>query len=101
MPFAWFTADEAYGQAGYPREWLETRDVFYLLATRCDQQITTRADTLVAEFAASAWQRLSVGAGAHGPREFDWARRQISRWRRRSQYRARLSHYRRRGHPLT
>lgn len=24
-----------------------------------------------------------------------------SRWRRRSQYRARLSHYRRRGHPLT
>jgi hypothetical protein len=23
---------------------------------------------------ARAWQRLSAGAGAHGPREFDWAR---------------------------
>ncbi len=24
-----------------------------------------------------SWQRLSVGAGAHGPRGFDWAHRQI------------------------
>ncbi|WP_433662417.1 IS701 family transposase [Nocardia sp. CA-128927] len=83
VPFRWFTADEAYGQAGYLRDWLEERDVFYVMATRCDQQITTRADrsaradALVAEFKASTWQRLSVGAGAHGPREFDWARRQI------------------------
>ncbi|MFF5037556.1 IS701 family transposase [Nocardia salmonicida] len=83
VPFAWFTADEAYGQAGYLREWLESRDVSYVLATRCDQRVATRADRvarvdeLVAEFAAGAWQRLSVGAGAHGPREYDWARRQI------------------------
>ncbi|WP_429429129.1 IS701 family transposase [Nocardia sp. GAS34] len=83
IPFAWFTADEAYGQAGYLRDWLEDHDVFYVMATRCDQQVTTRADrvaradVLVGEFAAASWQRLSVGAGAHGPREFDWARRQI------------------------
>src|SRR5436305_4795713 len=74
VPFAWFTADEAYGQAGYLRDWHEDRDVFYVMATRCDQQVTTRADRsarpdeLVGEFAATAWQRLSVGAGAHGPR---------------------------------
>lgn len=83
VPFAWFTADEAYGQAGYLRDWCEDHDVFYVLATRCDQQVSTRADRvaradeLVAEFGDRAWQRLSVGAGAHGPRVYDWARRQI------------------------
>lgn len=34
VSFAWFTADEAYGQAGYLREWLEDHDVFYVMATR-------------------------------------------------------------------
>ncbi|MBF6298327.1 hypothetical protein IU459_12330 [Nocardia amamiensis] len=51
--------------------------MFYVMATRCDQQLTTRADEPVAEFGAASWQRLSTGAGAHGPREYDWARRQI------------------------
>ena len=83
VPFGWFTADEAYGQAGYLRDWCEDHDVFYVMATRCDHQMTTRADrvaradVLVAEFGDRTWQRLSVGAGAHGPREYDWARRQI------------------------
>jgi SRSO17 transposase len=27
VPFAWFTADEVYGQAPYLREWLEDRYV--------------------------------------------------------------------------
>src|SRR5690606_13431707 len=35
VPFAWFTADEAYGQVKYLRVWLEERDVAYVLATRC------------------------------------------------------------------
>ena len=35
MPFAWFTADEVYGQAPYLREWLEDHDVFYVLAIKC------------------------------------------------------------------
>ncbi|WP_446225026.1 IS701 family transposase [Nocardia sp. IBHARD005] len=83
VPFAWFTADEAYGQAGYLRAWCESRDVSYVLATRCDQRVSTRAnrlarvDELVGEVDARSWQRLSVGAGAHGPRIYDWARRQI------------------------
>jgi SRSO17 transposase len=35
VPFAWFTADEVYGQAPCLREWLEDRDVFYVLAIKC------------------------------------------------------------------
>jgi SRSO17 transposase len=83
VPFAWFTADEAYGQAGYLRDWLEDHDVFHVMATRRDDRFTTRAertdraDTLIAGLPARAWQRLSVGAGAHGPREYDWVRRPI------------------------
>ena len=79
VPFAWFTADEVYGQAPYLREWLEDRDVFYVLAIKCRDTLTTpegsqRADAVVAALPARAWQRLSAGAGAHGPREYDWAR---------------------------
>lgn len=83
VPFSWFTADEAYGQAGYLRGWLEEHDVFHVMATRCDDRFTTRADrvgradALVAEMSASSWQRLSVGAGAHGPREYDWVRKPV------------------------
>jgi SRSO17 transposase len=80
VPFRWFTADEAYGQAKYLRVWLEEQDVFHVLATRRnDTLITTsgseqHADALIAALPTRAWRRLSVGAGAHGPREFDWAR---------------------------
>ncbi|WP_374237155.1 IS701 family transposase [Lentzea sp. CC55] len=80
VPFRWVTADEAYGQAKYLRFWLEQRDVAYVLATRVNDTLTTtdfrqaRADALIAQLPARAWRRLSVGAGAHGPREYDWAR---------------------------
>ena len=33
-----------------------------------------RAEDLIAALPARAWRRFSVGAGAHGPREYDWAR---------------------------
>jgi SRSO17 transposase len=88
VPFAWFTADEVYGQAPYLREWLEERDVFYVLAIKCRDTLTTRegsqrADALTAALPSRAWQRLSAGAGAHGPREYDWARIPVrtSAWR--------------------
>lgn len=32
-----------------------------------------RAHTVIAELGASAWQRLSCGDGAQGPRVYDWA----------------------------
>ncbi len=80
VPFSWVTADEAYGQVKYLRVWLEQHDCSYVLATRCNDDVFTtdgragRVDELVAALPAKAWRRLSVGAGAHGPRDYDWAR---------------------------
>jgi SRSO17 transposase len=79
VPFAWFTADEACGQAKYLRRWLEDRDVAYVMAIRRSDTFPVsgteqRADALTAGLPARSWQRLSAGAGAHGPREHHWAR---------------------------
>ena len=90
VPFAWVTADETYGQARASKEagatqakylqvWLEEQDVCYVMAIRCSDTLTTfageqRADALIAAAPARSWQRISAGAGAHGPREFDWTR---------------------------
>ncbi|MBE8519232.1 hypothetical protein ILP97_17210 [Amycolatopsis sp. H6(2020)] len=51
-----------------------------MLATKVNDLLSTtggveaRADELIADLPARSWRRLSVGAGAHGPREYDWAR---------------------------
>jgi SRSO17 transposase len=84
VPFAWVTADEAYGQVPYLRAWLEEHDAAYVLVTKVNDTVTTtdghdeagerRVDELIAELPAQAWRRLSAGAGAHGPRDYDWAR---------------------------
>jgi SRSO17 transposase len=80
IPFRWFTADEAYGQVKYLRAWLEEQDVLYVVATKRNDTLATtggreeRADALIAALPARAWRRLSAGAGAHGPREYEWAR---------------------------
>jgi SRSO17 transposase len=79
VPFAWFTADEAYGQAKWLQAWLEEQDVSYVMAIRRSDTFTMpageqRADDLIAAVPARAWQKISAGAGAHGPREYHWAR---------------------------
>jgi SRSO17 transposase len=79
VPFAWFTADEIYGQAKYLQAWLEDQDVSYVMAIRCSDTLTTpageqRADALIAAMPQRAWQKISAGAGAHGPREYHWVR---------------------------
>jgi hypothetical protein len=76
-------ADEAYGQNGALRAWLETPDVAarvgYVLATRCDDRLAgpdrrrRTATALAAAVPAQAWERRSAGAGAHGLRLYDWA----------------------------
>jgi hypothetical protein len=50
----------------------------YVVAVACNQTIpavagTSRADVLVAQAPNEAWKRRSCGAGAKGPRLFDWA----------------------------
>jgi SRSO17 transposase len=53
VPFAWVTADETYGQAKWLQAWLEERDIWYVMAIRCSDTLTTpageqRADGLIA-----------------------------------------------------
>jgi SRSO17 transposase len=79
VPFAWFTADEAYGQAKWLQAWLEDQDIFYVAAIRCSDTLTTlegerRAGVLIAAVPSRSWQKISAGAGAYGPREYHWAR---------------------------
>jgi SRSO17 transposase len=85
VPFAWVTADETYGQAKYLQAWLDGQDVCYVMAIRRSDTLTTgageqQADALIAAAPSRAWQRLSTRAGAHGPREFDWARVAVRTW---------------------
>ena len=79
VPFAWFTADETYGQAKWLQAWLEEHDVSYVMAIRCSDTLTMpdgerRADGLIAAVPPRSWRKISAGAGAHGPREYHWAR---------------------------
>ncbi|WP_234320261.1 IS701 family transposase [Streptomyces sp. SBT349] len=80
VPFAWVTADEAYGQVKQTRAWLEERKVAYVLATKANDTVTTagssetRVDDLIATLSRQHWKRNSGGRGAHGERIHDWAR---------------------------
>jgi len=79
LPFSWFTADEAYGDNGPLRDWLEGSKVAYVVAVACDHRVpagvgrTIRADDLAAKVPVRGWQRLSCGPGSKGERLYDWA----------------------------
>ncbi len=78
VPATWVTADEAYGHDHKFRSWLEQRRIGYVVAVPCSQAVpgsagTSRADVLAAQAPEQAWKRRSCGAGAKGPRMFDWA----------------------------
>jgi hypothetical protein len=72
-------ADEAFGQVKYLRVWLEEQDVFHMVATRCNDDVSARGigygrvDALIDRLPARAWRRMSCGDGAHGPRVYDWS----------------------------
>ena len=78
VPFAWFTADEAYGQNPGLRDWLEEQAISYVMAVPVSEPCPTaagkiRADALAARVPARGWQVLSCGDGSKGPRLYDWA----------------------------
>nr|WP_094745379.1 IS701 family transposase [Kitasatospora aureofaciens] len=77
---SWATGDEAYGQGPALRALLESRRIGYVLAVACSTRVrinegrtAVRADAVVDRLPASAWHRQSAGAGAKGPRYYDWA----------------------------
>ena len=71
IPFAWFTADEAYGDNGPLRTWLEETGISYVLAVSCDHHVPVgagrrvRADKLAAKIAVWVAAGL-VRAGVQG-----------------------------------
>jgi SRSO17 transposase len=77
VPAAWVTGDSVYGDNRRLRRWLEAQERAYVLAVSgkeyvgvgCQQQ---QVQPLVATLPADGWARHSAGAGAKGPRWYDW-----------------------------
>ncbi len=78
LPAQWVTADEARGQEWKFRCLLEELGVGYVVTVPKAQQVKSlagfwRIDELFAQAPEEAWQRISCGDGAKGPRVYDWA----------------------------
>ena len=74
----WVVADAVYGADSKLRFFLEERHQPYVVAVASNQCVWVgltqyRVKALVAQVSAAAWRRLTVGAGAKGPRRFEWA----------------------------
>nr|WP_319949630.1 IS701 family transposase [Streptomyces halobius] len=82
LPIAWVTADALYGQDWHFRRMLEEAGLGYVVAVPKSQQVKSlagcwRIDQLIGEAPDEAWERLSCGDGAKGPRLYDWAAAQL------------------------
>ncbi len=78
VPAGWVAGDEVYGANPGLRAELEARQIGYVLAVACDHRVsfggaTQRADALLRQVPARAWQQLSCGKGAKGHRLYQWA----------------------------
>jgi SRSO17 transposase len=76
------TADAVYGSDPALRRWLEEQRQPFVLAVRANERVwistgarlqQVTAAQLAAMMRRRAWQRLSAGEGAKGPRLYDWA----------------------------
>ena len=75
LPFAWITGDSVYGADRAIRRWAERHRRGYVLTVTSAQRLGLRSvSERIADLPAEAWQRLSAGEGAKGPRLYDWAR---------------------------
>jgi len=83
VPAGWVAADEIYGQNAGLRLALEERGLPYVLAVPVNQYTVATLDGRIAQARVDAvsaavpeenWSRLSAGAGAKGPRIYDWTR---------------------------
>jgi SRSO17 transposase len=77
VPVAWVTGDSVYGDDQRLRLWLEAQERAYVLAVSGKEYVWRgwqqhQVKTLLAHLPAEGWQRHSAGAGAKGPRWYDW-----------------------------
>jgi SRSO17 transposase len=88
VPCKWVTADEIYGGDRHLRIWLEQQEQAFVLAVTSNEPLwcdigrglrQERVRAMVASIKDHQWQRLSAGAGAKGPRLYDWARIALER----------------------
>ena len=79
IPFAWFTADEEFGQNPGLGDDLETSRIPYVMAVPKSTPLTDttgrteRCDERVGRLPRNAWQRRACGIGSKGFRVYDWA----------------------------
>jgi SRSO17 transposase len=79
VPFAWAAADEAYGDNGPLRAWLEDSQLRYVLAVSCDHRVPAgagqviRADRLAAGLPRRGLAAAVRRAGRQGCRYHDRA----------------------------
>nr|WP_308426495.1 transposase [Streptomyces fuscichromogenes] len=75
LPIDWVTADSAYGQDNRFRRLLEQSGAGYVLAVPKSQFTVgcPRIDGLFAQAPNEAWEKISCGDGAKGPRIYHWA----------------------------
>ena len=73
IPFAWITGDSVYGADHQIRRWAERHRRGYVLAVTSKHHLGQRPVTSwIKRLPRKAWQRLSAGDGAKGPRLYDW-----------------------------
>jgi SRSO17 transposase len=85
VPALWVTGDSIYGGDRRLRLWLEEHERWFVLGIRKDEPLwggfyQQRADERAAALPEDAWLPLSCGAGAKGPRVYDWALLPLPRW---------------------
>ncbi len=79
VPFAWFTADEEFGQNPGLRGYLEESGIPYVMVVPKNTQFvdtegrTVQFDALAGRLRPNAWQRRACGIGSKGFRVYDWA----------------------------
>ncbi|MGH3833786.1 MAG: IS701 family transposase [Pseudonocardiaceae bacterium] len=79
MPFAWFTADEEFGQNPGLRDYLEGSQIPYVMAVPKNTELAdtagrlTQVERLARELPRNTWQRRARGIGSKGHRVYDWA----------------------------
>jgi len=83
VPVAWVTGDTVYGSNPQLRAGMEARGQAYALGVCSHEWVEVsgqrvRVDRLAKGLPASEWQSLSAGAGAKGPRLYDWAEVRLS-----------------------